>query len=339
MEDNASNAGWNWTVPAAALLAPIAWGTTYIVTETWLPPDRPLFAATMRALPIGLVIVALKGRLPHGIWWWRSLVLGTCNIGLFFALIFTAAYRLPGGLASTVSAMPPLAVMLLAAVVIRERPTAAGIGGGIVGVAGVSLLVLRAGVEVDPIGLMAAIGAVLVAAVGFALVKKWEPPVDLLTVTGWQLAVGGLVLVPATLVFEGGPPAVDLPAALAFTYLGVFGTSLAYYVWFRGLTRMTAGSTSLLGLVNPVVGTRSLRPRPASRCRLGARWCPRRPAGRVDGRTYTFAPVSRIARGGRIHQGTGVQHSLNSTCAGACPVHLSVRVNRMPPPWWSGRTR
>lgn len=255
MEDNTDNTGWNWTVPAAALLAPIAWGTTYIVTETWLPPDRPLFAAAMRALPIGLVIVALKGQLPHGIWWWRSLVLGTCNIGLFFALIFTAAYRLPGGLASTVSAMSPLAVMLLAAVVIRERPTAGGIGGGIVGVAGVSLLVLRAGVDVDPIGLMAAVGAVLLAGVGFVLVKKWERPADLLTVTGWQLAAGGLVLVPATLVFEGGPPAVDLPAALAFAYLGVFGTGLAYFVWFRGLTRMTAGSTSLLGLVNPVVGT------------------------------------------------------------------------------------
>jgi probable blue pigment (indigoidine) exporter len=209
----------------------------------------------MRALPIGLVIVALKGRLPHGIWWWRSLVLGTCNIGLFFALIFTAAYRLPGGLASTVTAMSPLAVMLLAALLIRERPTVLGIGGGIAGVAGVALLVLRSGVEVDPLGLVAAIGAVLVSGVGFVLIKRWERPVDLLTLTGWQLAAGGLVLVPATLLVEGRPPSVDLPAALAFAYLGTFGTGLAYFVWFRGLTRMTAGATSLLGLVNPVVGT------------------------------------------------------------------------------------
>lgn len=251
MEDNT----WNWTVPAAALLAPVAWGSTYIVTETWLPPDRPLFAAAMRALPVGLVIVALKGRLPHGIWWWRSLVLGTCNIGLFFALIFTAAYRLPGGLASTVTAMSPLAVMLLAAPLIRERPTRLGIGGGIVGVAGVALLVLRAGVAVDPLGLAASLGAVLVSGVGFVLVKRWERPVDLLTLTGWQLAAGGLVLVPATLLFEGRPPTIDVPAALAFVYLGTFGTGLAYFVWFRGLTRMTAGATSLLGLVNPVVGT------------------------------------------------------------------------------------
>lgn len=225
------------------------------VHGNFLPTDRPLFAAAMRALPIGLVIVAIKGQLPHGIWWWRSLVLGTLNIGLLFALIFTAAYRLPGGLASTVTAMSPLAVMLLAALMIRERLTALGIGGAVVGVAGVALLVLRAGVAVDLIGLLAAIGAVFVSGVGFVLVKRWERPADLLTVTGWQLTAGGLVLVPATLLVKGRPPAIDIPAALAFVYLGTIGTGLAYYVWFRGLTRMTAGATSLLGLVNPVVGT------------------------------------------------------------------------------------
>jgi probable blue pigment (indigoidine) exporter len=255
METISAQPPWNWTVPVAALIAPVAWGSTYIVTENWLPPDRPLFAAAMRALPIGLIIVTLKGQLPHGVWWWRSLVLGTLNIGLFFALIFTAAYRLPGGLASTVTAMSPLAVMLLAAFMIGERPTAIGIGGGVVGVAGVALLVLRAGVHVDVIGLLAAIGAVLVSGVGFVLVKRWERPADLLTVTGWQLASGGLVLVPATLIFEGRPPSVDLPALASFAYLGIVGTGLAYFVWFRGLTRMPAGSTSLLGLVNPVVGT------------------------------------------------------------------------------------
>ena len=33
------------------------------------------------------------------------------------------------------------------------------------------------------------------------------------------------------------------------------GTAVAYYCWFRGLVRMPAGAVSLVGLVNPVVGT------------------------------------------------------------------------------------
>jgi len=65
-------------------VAPIAWGTTYIVTENFLPPDRPLFAAAARALPAGLVLLAWRRQLPHGDWWWKAALLGLCNIGLFF---------------------------------------------------------------------------------------------------------------------------------------------------------------------------------------------------------------------------------------------------------------
>ena len=104
-------------------VAPIAWGSTYVVTETLLPPDRPLFAATVRALPVGLLLLAFRHRLPHGDWWWKAAALGVCNIALFFPLIFLAAYHLPGGLAATLQATSPLAVMAIAWAVIGERAT------------------------------------------------------------------------------------------------------------------------------------------------------------------------------------------------------------------------
>ena len=85
-------------------VAPLAWGTTYLVTAALLPPDRPLFAAAVRALPAGLLLLALRRRLPHGDWWWKAALLGLANIGLFFPLVFLAAYELPGGLASTMQA-------------------------------------------------------------------------------------------------------------------------------------------------------------------------------------------------------------------------------------------
>jgi probable blue pigment (indigoidine) exporter len=236
-------------------IAPIAWGSTYIVTENFLPPDRPFFAATVRALPAGLVLLAFRRRLPHGDWWWKAVVLALCNIGMFFPLIFLSAYHLPGGLAATLQATSPLAVMGIAWAVIGERAGVVRVAAAVVGLVGVCLLVLRSPGGVDALGLIGAFGSVLVSAVGFVLIKRWEPPVDLLTLVSWQLVVGGLVLLPVGLVIEGAPPALDLGAVLGFVWIAGAGTALAYFCWFRGLRLMSAGAVSLIGLVNPVVGT------------------------------------------------------------------------------------
>jgi probable blue pigment (indigoidine) exporter len=236
-------------------VAPVAWGTTYVVTEQLLPADRPLFAALVRALPAGLLLLAFRRRLPHGIWWWRAAVLGVCNIGLFFPLIFLAAYHLPGGLAATLQATSPLAVMALAAGILHERPGAVRVGAAVVGLVGVALLVLQSPGQVDALGLVGAFGSVLVSGVGFVLVKHWDAPVDKLTLVSWQLVVGGLALLPVALLVEGAPPGVDAPAVAGFLWLGLVGTVLAYVCWFHGLASMPAGAVSLVGLVNPVVGT------------------------------------------------------------------------------------
>lgn len=244
---------------AITAVAPIAWGTTYVVTENLLPDDRPLFAAAARALPAGLALLALRRRLPHGHWWWRSLLLGLCNIGLFFPLIFLAAYHLPGGLAATLQATSPLAVMAIAWPTIGERPGARRILAALVGLVGVGLLVMRAGGAVSTLGLVAGFGSVAVSALGFVLVKRWPAPVedgvDMVTMVSWQLVWGGLFLVPLALLVEGPPPALTGANLLGFAWLTTMGTAVAYVCWFRGLAAMPAGAVSLVGLVNPVVGT------------------------------------------------------------------------------------
>ncbi|MCW2793648.1 MAG: protein of unknown function transrane [Nocardioides sp.] len=245
----------NWRLLALTAVAPIAWGSGYYVTEEFLPPDRPLFGATVRALPFGLLLLALRPGLPRGVWWWRTLVLGTLNIGAFFALIFVAAYRLPGGTAATLTAITPILMMLVAWAVIHERPRRASLAGATVGAAGVALLVLHADFAVDPIGVAASFAAVAMSSLGFVLVKRWKPPVDLLTFTAWQLVAGGLVLLPVALLVEGAPPPMGLRAVGGFLYIGLVGTLLAYVAWFRGLRHLPAAAVSLVGLVNPVAGT------------------------------------------------------------------------------------
>ncbi len=251
MEDNS-----HWGAVALTALPPVMWGSTYAVTQAWLPPDRPLFAATVRALPVGLIMLLWLRRLPRGDWWWRAVVLGSLNIGFFYALLFVAAYRLPSGLGATLVATAPMATMAAAWLLLREKPTRPTVLASIVGLIGVGLLVLRNGLDrpVDVIGLAGGFGAVVLAAVGFVLTRRWSSPSDVLTVTTWQLVAGGVVLLPIGLVVEGPPPALDVPAVLALAYLALLGSGLAYVLWFRGLGLLGPTPASIIGLLNPVVG-------------------------------------------------------------------------------------
>ncbi len=242
---------------ALTALAPMSWGTTYVITTTLLPPDRPLLAATLRALPAGLLLLAAAPRLPRGRWWPRLLVLAVLNFGAFFPLLFVAAYRLPGGVASTINALQPLLVAFFAAVVTRVRPRPASLAAAVTGAAGVGLMTLTAEASLDATGILSMITALTLMSLAIVLNKKWGLPPDmgLLTFTAWQLTLGGLMLLPLTLAVEGLPAAFTPQNALGFTLMGGIGTALAYVLWFRGIERLPATSVALLVLCNPLVAT------------------------------------------------------------------------------------
>lgn len=77
---------------ALTAVAPIVWGSTYIVTTEALPPGYPLTVAALRALPAGLLFLAISRVFPPREWLGRVLVLGALNFAIFWALLFIAAY-------------------------------------------------------------------------------------------------------------------------------------------------------------------------------------------------------------------------------------------------------
>ncbi|WP_010206312.1 EamA family transporter [Salinibacterium sp. PAMC 21357] len=235
-------------------LAPLAWGTTYIVTTELLPAGHPLFASLVRALPAGLIALAIARQLPTGAWWGKSAVLGILNIGAFFPLLFVAAYHLPGGIAATLGAAQPLIVALLVVVVLRQPLSWPLLGWGLVGMLGVALIVLRSTAQLDTVGLIAGLAGTASMAFGVVLAKRWgkPPQVSAMGYAGWLLTAGGLFLLPIALIAEGVPPVIDLPALLGYSWLGIGGGIVAYALWFRGIRMLPIGSIAVLGLVSPV---------------------------------------------------------------------------------------
>jgi probable blue pigment (indigoidine) exporter len=236
-------------------LAPVAWGTTYVVATEFLPPGHPLLVAALRSLPVGLCLTLAFRKLPQGIWWWRMLILGGLNIGIFQALLFVAAYRLPGGVAATAGAIQPVLVIVFAWLILQEKPDKRAIPIAIAGFLGIAMLVLGPSARLDPWGILAALAGAATMGLGTVLVKRWRSPVPLLIFTAWQLTVGGALLLPVALIVEGSFIEFTPTHLQGLIYLGTVGTGLAYLLWFRGIGKLSPAAVSYLGLLSPVVAT------------------------------------------------------------------------------------
>lgn len=245
-----ANARW----VAVTAVAPVAWGANYFVTHEYLPADSPLYGAALRALPAGLVLLALCRQRPRGAWWWRSGVLGLLNVSVFFVLVYAASQLLLTSVASTVMAVSPLTMMLIAWPLVSERPQVRHLAGAAIGLAGVCLMLFTGAGGASVPGVLASAAAVLVSSFGHILSKRWSADADVLASTAWQLTAGGLFLLPFAAAVEGSPPELSASALLAFGYVSLVATALAFVAWFTGLRHLPAGTVGLIGLLNPVTG-------------------------------------------------------------------------------------
>jgi probable blue pigment (indigoidine) exporter len=180
------------------------------------------------------------------------LVLSALNIGFFQALLFVAAYRLPGGLAAVVGAIQPLLVMALAWAVDDRRPVKLAMWASLLGVVGMAVLLVSSSTVWEPVGVAAAlIGAACMAA-GTYLTRRWRTGMPVLALTGWQLLVGGLMLAPIAWLVDAPLPALNLTQVLAYAYLSIAGALLGYALWFRGIARLSPVAVVSLGLLSPL---------------------------------------------------------------------------------------
>jgi drug/metabolite transporter (DMT)-like permease len=221
----------------------------------------PLLGAGARFTVAGGVMVAVLSA-RRSVRLTREHLLSALAVGVLLmganAVVTVAEQEVPSALAALLIASVPLWVLVMRRAS-GEPVSRAGAAAVLVGFAGVALL-LKPGeqsAEATVLGLAACVLAAVMWAGGSFVSPRVRLPRDPLVSTGWQMLLGGLVCVAVGLALgeasEVDPGAFSVRSIVAFAYLVVFGSWIAFtaYAWL--LQNAPISRVSTYAYVNPVV--------------------------------------------------------------------------------------
>lgn len=258
------------------LIAPFfLWGTAMVAMKGVLPHTTPLFMAGVRLLPAGvliLIVAALMGRPQPKSWqaWLWIGLFGLIDGTLFQGFLAEGLVRTSAGLGSVMIDSQPLAVALLSLWLFQERIGLWGWLGLGLGVTGISLIGLPdewifslLGTGTDVVigdwqsffarGEWLMLLAALSMAVGTVLIRFVTRYADPVTATGWHMIIGGLPLWGASSLLESQQwQQIVNSEWLALGYATVFGSAIAYALFFYFASSGNLTSLSSLTFLTPV---------------------------------------------------------------------------------------
>ncbi len=250
------------------------WGTAMVAMKGVMPHTTPFFMAGIRLIPAGILVLIfaaiLKRPQPQSwqAWAWISLfalVDGT----LFQGFLAAGLVRTNAGLGSVMIDSQPLAVAVLSAWLFKERIGAIGICGLILGVLGISCIGLPvewlSQIATNPLtsqfnltgltdrGEWLMLLAALSMAVGTILIPFITKYVDPVIATGWHMIIGGIPLAVGSVYLESNQwMAITEADWLAIAYSTIFGSAIAYGLFFYFAAQGNLTSLSSLTFLTPV---------------------------------------------------------------------------------------
>lgn len=267
-------------------LLSLVWGSSYFWIKVGVDEGlQPFTLITLRLIvamvALALLLVATRSRLPRDRATLAKLaILGLLNVAIPFSLITWAEQYVGSALASILTSLVPLFVIVFAALALRDEPfTLNRLGGLLVGFVGAVLLLARhlaptAGTDpqLELFGDLALVLSSVSYASAGVFTRRFlsgrkvidDPLTGPRTLRPAEIALpqnaAGLVVVAilalATEPAPGGGlvlPATPL-AWVAVTWLGLLGSAFAYLLFFGLLAVWGATRTALVTYVMPMVG-------------------------------------------------------------------------------------
>lgn len=278
-----------------ALLVAAIWGVNFTVISIGLGSFPPLLLAAMRFSLAALPVLFLPR--PDMPWPRLMAISATLFLGQFALLFSSMAVGMPAGLASVSLQSQAFLTILIAVVVLRERPSTRQILGTLVALAGLAVIAGTIGGDLSLLGLALCLAAALCWSAGNVLLKG-AGKTDMFALVAWLSLLPPLPLLALSLALDG-PAAVGHALATinwrgagAVLYIAVLSTTLCFAIWGRLLKRYPASTVAPFSLLVPIFGAVS------AALVLGERFGATRIAGMaliLLGLVVLIAPVRRPA--------------------------------------------
>ena len=240
----------------------IIWGSTWLALKISLDYIPPIFGLGLRftfsAIILWPILLLRKPKI--------SLSSTALKVYFSFSLLsFVVAYSLTywgaqyiySSLAAIIWATLPIFVSVTAHFMLPSEPlTIRRLGGGLLGLAGVSLIVaFQTGAgETHFVGVLAILTAVMLASGPNIYLKKHHKEVDPLHVNVMAQSIAAVVLIPLAYILKEPSATIwNSTSVLALSYLAVFGTVITWTIYFWLYNYLSVNQNSTHGLLPPVI--------------------------------------------------------------------------------------
>lgn len=245
---------------ALAVLVAAIWGFNFPVIRFGLDEFPPFLLAALRFVGSAVPVLFLARPALS----WRDLaLLGLfLFVGQFGFLFFGMTMGMPPGLASATIHTQGILTVLLAALLLGERPLARQWAGLATAGAGLLMVALSIGGDLTAIGFALTFAGAWSWAAGNIVLKRIGPA-PMFAVTAWASLLPPLPLFALGLAVDGPGPTFDALARVSWTgiavlaYLVFAATMVGYWIWGNLMARHSAAAIAPFALLVPCFGLAS----------------------------------------------------------------------------------
>ena len=233
----------------AALTTVLLWASAFIVIRAvgahYGPGSLALGRLVSGAVALTTVALFRPRILPRGRPLALVLAYGVLWFGMYAILINAAEQHLDAGTTALVVNVGPILIAVLAGIYLNEGFPRGLITGVVIAFAGVATIAAATSTgRHDAIGVLLALGAAALYAVGVLLQKQALVTVDAFTATWLGCVAGAVACLPYAPSLVRDLASAPAPATAGLVYLGLFPTAVAFATWAYALSRMNAGRLS-----------------------------------------------------------------------------------------------